>query len=994
MRQTRCWLITLCVLSLLPTSLSRPVAAQDREAQIAEAERLDQQVRQLYRAARYDQAIPLAKKALALHEKVLGAEHPDVAAPLNNLAMLYIANGDHESAEPLLQRALAINEKTFGPEHLDVAMVLNNLGMLYSEKGDYARAEPLYRRSLAIREKISGPEDGDVSVSLNNLGVLLKVKGDYGRAESFLRRALAILNNAPNADPSSVSNTLNNLADLYGEKGDYTSAEPLYQRALEVRVSTFGEEHPKAISTLIDLAALYQHKGEYERAAPLYRRALALGEKVLGPENSLVALTLGNLSDVYRAKGDYASAEALLRRLLAFTEESLSAVPINVAQAFNNLGMMYYERGDYARAAPLYQRALEILKQMPGRERPYVDTTFINSALLYEATGDYLRAINLLQQGGEIQEASIQRILITGSEKQKQYYLDTMLRSTSAMVSLHARDLPQSSDAARLALTIILQRKGRALDVMTDQIAALRRRANPDDQKLLTQWGDMLSRLATLQLSNEVKLTPEARRAEILRLEAEKERLEGDISLLNAEFRTVAQPVTIDAVRHAIPPGAALIEIFVYYPFDGKATGALAQRVRAPRYMAYVLRHDEALPRWAELGDVDSINALAEPLRAALRNPRREKFRPLARALDERVMRPIRKLLGPVRHIFIAPDGALNLVPFAALVDENGKYLVENYAIDYLTSGRDLLRLQFAGESRDEPKVFANPLYDLTATGQQPTTSAQANSPTTPEANNQRSKDFTAQAYKPLPGTAAEATALSKIFPDATLLTQAQATEAALKRVNRPRFLHIATHGFFLNDQPQPFDANQARAFGFDFGRDAMQVGATDNENPLLRSGLILAGVKQRASGMGEDGVLTALEAAGLDLWGTKLVVLSACDTGLGDVIDGEGVYGLRRALVLAGSETQLISLWKVSDAGTRDLMTAYYTRLQKGEGRTEALRQVQLAMLGGHLPVTANSVKRETGEADEKVDAKDYRHPYFWAAFIPSGDWRSLKGK
>jgi CHAT domain-containing protein len=173
----------------------------------------------------------------------------------------------------------------------------------------------------------------------------------------------------------------------------------------------------------------------------------------------------------------------------------------------------------------------------------------------------------------------------------------------------------------------------------------------------------------------------------------------------------------------------------------------------------------------------------------------------------------------------------------------------------------------------------------------------------------------------------------------------------------------------------------------------------TANENPLLRSGVILAGVKQQDSGVGEDGVLTPLEAAGLNLRGTKLVVLSACETGLGDVRYGEGVYGLRRALFLAGSETQIMSLWKVSDAGTRDLMIAYYTRLQRGESRVEALRQVQLAMLRGQLLPLPESApdrrkrKRDTGEVIS-VLTKDYRHPYYWASFIPSGDWRSLTGK
>jgi CHAT domain-containing protein len=140
--------------------------------------------------------------------------------------------------------------------------------------------------------------------------------------------------------------------------------------------------------------------------------------------------------------------------------------------------------------------------------------------------------------------------------------------------------------------------------------------------------------------------------------------------------------------------------------------------------------------------------------------------------------------------------------------------------------------------------------------------------------------------------------------------------------------------------------------------------------------------------------VLTALEVAGLNLWGTKLVVLSACETGVGDVKRGEGVYGLRRALVLAGSESQVISLWKVSDGGTRDLITNYYQRLQELEGRSEALRQVQLMMMRGKLKPASVSGYRGTSDTSENAIRADYRHPYYWASFIQSGDWRNMLGK
>jgi CHAT domain-containing protein len=233
--------------------------------------------------------------------------------------------------------------------------------------------------------------------------------------------------------------------------------------------------------------------------------------------------------------------------------------------------------------------------------------------------------------------------------------------------------------------------------------------------------------------------------------------------------------------------------------------------------------------------------------------------------------------------------------------------------------------------------------------------------------------DFANICYTPLKGTAEEAKLINAVVPKATVLTERQATEAALKQLNGPAVLHVATHGFFLPDEAKGANANM-------FGPAPVVTG----ENPLLRSGLIMAGANQRASGAGEDGVLTAAEVAGLSLWGTKLVVLSACETGLGDVVNGAGVYGLRRALVLAGSETQVMSLWQVDDDATRDLMSDYYARLEKGQGRSEAMRSAQLAMLRADL--------KESRKQSRSTQA--HTHPYYWAPFISSGDWRTLDGK
>jgi CHAT domain-containing protein len=305
-------------------------------------------------------------------------------------------------------------------------------------------------------------------------------------------------------------------------------------------------------------------------------------------------------------------------------------------------------------------------------------------------------------------------------------------------------------------------------------------------------------------------------------------------------------------------------------------------------------------------------------------------------------VQPIRQLLGNTKTILLSPDAALNLIPFEALVDENNQYLVENYHITYLTSGRDLLRIKDKFASQQPPIIMADPSY------------GKEGEKVAINPNETRSIDLSEFTFLPLPGTEEEAKAIKNLLPQAIILTRSQATENALKQAKKPNILHIATHGFFLES---PKINNNIK-------EGARLAPLEVYGNPLLRSGLVLAGVKIGQSA-GDDGVLTALETTALNLVGTKLVVLSACDTGVGDITIGEGVYGLRRALVIAGSESQLISLWKVSDNATKDLMVDYYEGLKKGEGRSEALRQIQLEML----------------------KSENQNHPFYWASFIPSGD-------
>ena len=979
-------------------------------------------------------------RALSIRERALGPEHPDVAVALNDLALLCLKKGEGWRAEPFYQRALEIRERALGPEHPDVALSLNNLAVLYDKRGDFWKAEPLYQRALAIREKALGPEHPHVALSLSNLAGLYAKMDNSAKAERLYLRALAIREKTMRPDHPHIASLLNSLAIVYDDRGEYLLAEPLYRRALAIREKALppnhldrtlsyenlalllvkqkdyegaaavyrrglegGDSSPKQIpgrvaSWLNNLGSAYLVINENERAEALFRKSLSIGEKAYGPKSLGISDTLRSLGSFYLRKGDYANAEACYLRVIAIWEKA----PIwssNLPYTLNSLADMAVRKGDFAKAESLYQRSLSLSEKAPGQnnfllletlrkfaemrvwsgkyaeaealyqrsldlgekaqgnKEELVKAALRGMAMLYLAKGDTLRAISLFTRFAEESESNVTKLLRSGSERQKLRIMQRVSAETDLILSLHTKYAPDNLDAWSLALTTILRYKGRALDAMTDTLKTLRVVAAPQDQAMLDQLAEARARLATAMLEGPDETEPAQHSALLKRLEKRIEQLESEISDRVAPFRSQELPKQLfAAVAQAIPPGAALVEFTTYRPYDFKT-----RRSAPPRYLAYTLT-PEGKSLWLDLGETGLIDRAIDELRAALRDPQRTDVKELARALDAKLMEPVRRQHS-ARWLLISPDGALNLVPFGALVDEQGHYLIENYLLTYLTSGRDLLRMSTRMSSRRPPLIIANPDF-----GEQPP----------PEAQKKQSYAFGDFYFRPLPGTGAEGDALRAILPEATMLTERQANKGALLAAAGPEILHIATHGFFLTDLKAPtLDVGNLGTIEVmrEIGLLAKKgPGAADPlkeqplENPLLRSGLALAGANEYWRD-GNEGILTAMETSVLYLWGTKLVVLSACDTGVGQIKNGDGVYGLRRALVLAGSESQVMSLWPVSDLATRALMVDFYQALRRGEGRSEALRNAQLNLL--------RDPKRS--------------HPAYWASFIQSGLWTSI---
>jgi CHAT domain-containing protein/Tfp pilus assembly protein PilF len=821
------------------------------------------------------------------------------AGRLNQQVIQLQEKGKYSEAIPLAERALAIVKQILGEEHPGVADMLNNLAGLYMDQGRYAEAEPLYRQALEMSKRLLGEEDLDVATSLNNLAVLYQYQGRYAEAEPLYRQALEVREKTPLQWLPDMTPVLNGLAGLYESQGRYAEAQPLYRRALEINKRFWGEEHPNVATGLNNLAALYWSQGHYADAESLARKALEMRKRLLGEEHPDVATSLNDLAGLYESQGRYADAE------------------------------------------PLYRQALEMRKRLLGEEHPNVATSLNNLAALYWGQGDINHALEFFTQGLKVEEHNLTLNLAVGFERQKRDYINTVSGTTDSSISLHLNSAIKNPTATTLALNTVLQRKGRILDVLTNSQQILRQRLDSESKTLLTKLANTQTQLANLFYNRPEKLPLEQYRTQVTQLETQIKLLEDQLSRRSEEFRTQSQPVTIETIQKLIPADAVLVELVRYRPFNPKVSPD--DRFGKPRYAVYLLPA-KGEPKGIDLGDTETIQKTLELFRDNLRDKETPiaQVKQSARDLDKILMQPVRKLLGNTRKILLSPDSALNLIPFEALVDEDNRYLVENYSFTYLTSGRDLLRMQNHSASKQPPVLIADPNFNRPGelVARQPDNSI--------DAKNTRSIDLSQRVFSPLQGTAEEVKAIStllKVKP----LTDTKATEGAVKQVNSPRILHIATHGFFENAP-----ANKEKT--------------TLDYNPLLLSGLVFAGLKPRQSG-GEDGILTALETTALNLVGTKLVVLSACDTGLGNISAGEGIYGLRRALVIAGSESQMISLWKVDDDATKELMVAYYKKLLDNQGRSASLRQTQLEMLKG----------------------EKYQHPYYWAAFIPSGDWRPM---
>lgn len=935
----------------------------------------------------YPKAEPLFLRGLKINEKAMGPEHPDTALSLNNLAHFYQTMGAYAKAQPLFERSLKIAETTSGPEHTDTARALNNLGSLYFAMGNYTKAEASMLKGLKICVKVLGPEHPDTASSQGQLGELHRYLGDYAKAglffnhrlavyekvfglahpetakamhslgllqldmgehanaETLMQESLKIYEAAAGFNHPDTAMALNNLALLYRSMDDYAKAEPLYQRSLKLTEKMFGPEHPNTALLLNNLARLYELTGDFAKAEPLYRRSVAINEQVLGPVHPGLATSLVNLAGAYRRMGQYAKAEPLLQRSVVICEKALGPSHYGTAMALNNMALLYDWMHDYTQAEPLYELSLKILERTVGPDHPETATVLENLSVTKFNLRRFDEALALERKCRAVAEKSMGRIMAFTSERQRLSY---QANANRALVSMFG-SLGSALDLAEFTL----RTKGMVLDSLLEDEMAARASADPAVKQNLEAMRSSGRRLTKLQMEAGQDTNLEAR----TKRQEEQEGLERlfeslQVSMANnvaslGEVRRALR-VKVSDVQTALAKGTVLLEFVRYHHFSGKASAE-------PRYGVVVIGSETVALEGANVGEpiwvsLDSAKLIEQNLQAygaMMRGEMKGDIR-LLQSLYAQLIEPIRsRLAKDTTTLIISPDAELSFLSFATLVDAQERFLAEHYSTRYVASGRDLV-FGTAGQARSRSfAAFANPAF-----AEKPAVAATRDAVQLTMQSADR-RDYAGLTLRTLPNTTLEAHFLRERSStwrlEGAVYVGAEASELQVKSVKSPYILHLATHGFLLPDNvPTKQPAMQTRLL-------SEQRAPVVFHNPMLRSGLAFAGAQLTLDAWkrGEvpetenDGILMAQEVGTMDLKDTWLVVLSACDTGIGEARNGEGVLGLRRGFVQAGAQNLLMTLWPISDKWSVDIMKAFYEKAMVSGDAPQAMAEVQAEWLG-----------------------------------------------
>ena len=911
----------------------------------------------------YSEAESYYLEAKTIREKSVGNQHPSYAISLNNLASLYYKYGNYADAEKYFLEAKTIFEKNYGKHHTNYAAAINNLASVYYNMGNFAEAEKYYLETITIFEKSYGKEHPNYAATLNNLGKLYSNMEKYAEAEKFYTEAKAIYEKVLGNEHPNYAVSLDNLGNLFYKIHDYNNAEKNYLEAKRIYEKVLSNEHPNYAGSLNKLGFLYSNTGNYEDAKKYFIEAKNIREKILGKEHPNYITSLNNLGLLYSNLSNYDEAEKLWLEAKTILEKIFGKEHPKYANTLNYLGGLYKTKGNYTEAEKYYTEAKVIYEKVYGKENPDYALVLNNLASLYFITENYEQV-----QANKIEADNITKVQVENnfsflSERQRNLFWEKNKINFEIGYS-YVSASPVSSMTV-YAYNNTLFTKGLLLRTLNGIKEALYSSHNEELVEKYEYLRNIRLTLAGLQS----KESPDIKIIETLEDRADSlDKALTKASLAYSDFNKDINLKWHD-IRDVLQPDEAAIEFVHFKLYDGK------RWADTTFYAALLLKKDIDAPIWIPLFDEKTIHDLT---RSKTYNPQKYTKNLFEGAkgdsLYNLIWAPLEKELKNIRAIYYSPSGLLHQVSFAAI--PTGKtHLSDKYNLHLVSSTREIVNLKkiIAGDlPQGTASIYGGLWYDV---DKEQMIAESENNSTYGKISTQIEGIMVAGnisrvvrdgvPWNYLPGTKREAEQISKHLEDKQLqhylYSTSSGNEESFKQLSgtNTAVIHIATHGYFLDNIDYEYDRDISSST-----RGGLSEDNDVPENPMLRSGLLLSGSNRAWTGLNvvpgiEDGILTAEEISGMNLINTKLVVLSACKTGLGEANTYEGVFGLQRAFKLAGVETIIMSLWSVPDNATAELMIEFYQSWLSGKNKYEAFRTAQ-----------------------NKIHEK-YEEPYFWAGFV-----------
>lgn len=932
------------------------------------------------------EGLKLLRKSVDILERHYGRLDPKVATGgLFRLANLLFDLEDYSAAKKIWQRTLKIYQLPEFRDDTQVSRSLHNLGLVYHRLGRIPEAFDYLQRGLKMRLREDSPGEKPFGPFPSSYAALAELKqdvGDFSGAREDYETARSAIKSWMGEDSFRYAENLSSLALLLEASGEWEEAEKLQTEALDIRLRKLGtKEDPRVARVLSRLGSLQLKLGKPEEAEKNLKSALEIQLKIRAPSHSEVAATLIGLARLAEVQGRGDEAKELLVRSLSDlgTEHGAS---LELVVPLERLATIARRESRTEEAGNWVDRGLRVVEAALGPRSPRAVNLLTEKALLLAEDRKTEEALRTALQAEDLRREHLRATISSFPERQALAFVGS--RSIPRDLALSILEGLGGGSKGRWAAKVwdrVIRSRALVFDSVGYRQRLLRAGNDPSLQDSVSQLAAQRRRLAALLVRGPGRL-PAERYQDIL-ASARRGASEAERTLARASrpfFRELqSRDIGFEDVARALPAGSALVAILLFRHYELPKTSS--DEGASDHYLAFVLRAGKVGPGVVSLGPAHDIDRAVREWREALETEwsgsgSGESLERSGRRLRELIWDPLVPHLQGIERLFMVADGSLNLVNPAALPAAGQGYLIEEGPIlHFLTAERDLA----VRESDPEKGQGLLALGGVQFYSRQALAAKGGSSGSGLDSALTRGwtscESFRSRSFSPLPATAREVDEIVGIWDRAKAggktmgahaeLTGAAASEAAFKRLAPGRqVLHLATHGFFLDGR-----CSHAAAPG---GRHA---GAGSLDSDLLGlTGLAMAGANHRdeARPNQEDGILTAVEISALDLGGVRWAVLSACETGIGRVQAGEGVFGLRRAFALAGARTVIMSLWRVDDESTHLWMRHLYEEhFDHGVDTAKAVRLASLKVL-------------EARRRDELST-----NPVYWASFVASGDWR-----